>query len=820
VWKDYTIKVTKPNDEIETLGPFDSGSTGSGFTLYTPDQVGNYTFMVTFPEQTWPDEAPYPSQYRGATWLESTYTTVVTVQQEPVPTLNIYWPLPTEYWTRPIEGQNNEWYRVSSNWLNSPRDAAYGWIDSFYQQDGVAPNSAHVLWTYAYEDGGVVGGGSYTDDKLGEVFFSGTQYNMRITYPIIMHGRVYFPLPIGNSGGGTSNMWIGSGWECIDLRTGELIWKNTQMGVAGGLPAPQFGYYYSYDTMNQHGVIPGGLIFSQDFGQAYDPLTGDTRFQLTNVPSVSRPTYAVASPQETVGPRGEHIRYNLVNLGTRSNPDYYLQQWNSSNVFVTQTSGVIPANCPLDSVHHSPNNYWNGSDWVTSSVRNQQGYASVTSPAFDYNVSVPWINERSSIQIMAVILDDILLCSNGTNPYSSGAETPAFPDEVTYFGISLKSNTYGQKVWENTITTKTDDNKQLVFRRAGEGIFALYWSPVVQWVAYDMHTGKELWTAAKEETADNPFAYFIASSYYNRYAHAISNGRVYSTGYSGHVYCYNATNGNLMWVYKAPTGMRIFEYYPTFIGASGDGKMYLASHEHSADSPLFKGHEVVALNDTTGEVIWHMLDWGNPESFAIADGEVIYNNLYDQQIYAVGKGPTSTTVSAPDTAAAFGTPVVIKGTVTDISAGTQQPEQAARFPNGLPAVSEDSMGDWMEYVYMQKPRPINATGVEVTLSVLDSNNNFRDIGTVTSDSDGFYSLEWTPDIPGKFKVIASFAGSEGYWPSQAVSAFTVMEAPESTPPPTPAPAPATDMYVLGSTAGIIIAIVVVGLVIVLMLRKR
>ncbi len=787
VWKGYTIEITKPNGDKESLGPFDSDSTGAGFTLYTPDQVGNYTFVTKFPEQTWPDAAPYPTLYRGATWLESTYTKVITVQEEAVPTLNIVHPLPTEYWTRPIEGQNQEWYKISSNWLASPQDANLGWLDSFYQADGIAPNSAHVLWTYPYEIGGVVGGESY-QKVPGEVFFSGTQYNMRITYPIIMNGKVYFPLPIGQSGGGISNNYIGSGWACVDLRTGEKIWENDQIGVQGGLPSIRFGYLYDLNDMNQHGEVPGGLLFSQNFGTAYDPLTGKVRFNVTNVPSVSVPTYASASPQEVLGPNGEHIRLVIQNAGNNTNPDYRLKQWNSSRVFTTQTSGSINAS---------------------------------RSSAFDYDVPISWRAEKgSTTQIMAVLLGDIMLCSNGSNPYSSGAETPDFPQQVTYFGVSLKDANFGDIVWTNTIKTRTDDNKDLVFRRAAEGVFALYWSPTLQWEVYDIHNGQYLWTGERAETDDNPFAYFIASSYYNRYPHSIANGILYSTGYSGHIYAYNLTTGDLMWVFQQPTGMRIFEYYPTFFGASCDDKIYLASHEHSADTPLFKGHEVVCLNATNGEVIWHMLGWGSPESFAIADGEVIYNNLYDSQIYAIGKGPTVTTVQAPNIAAAFNTPVVITGSVMDISAGTQQAEQAARFPNGLAAVSEDSMGAWMEYVYMQKPRPTNATGVEVTLSVVDANGNNRVIGTATSVADGFFHYTWVPDIPGDYTVLATFAGSEGYWPSHAMTAFTVMQEAEATPAPTPTPASMTETYFVPSVIGIIVAIAVVGALILLMLRKR
>jgi hypothetical protein len=156
----------------------------------------------------------------------------------------------------------------------------------------------------------------------------------------------------------------------------------------------------------------------------------------------------------------------------------------------------------------------------------------------------------------------------------------------------------------------------------------------------------------------------------------------------------------------------------------------------------------------------------------------------------------------------------------DIASGTSQDEPAARFPNGVPAVSDESMTDWMEYIYQQKPRPTDTVGVEVALTVLDANGNCRPIGSATSDDNGFYSFEWVPDIPGKFTVYATFAGSQGYWPSHDVTAFTVMEAPEPTPEPTPEPASAADLYFVPSTIGIIIAIVVVGVVLILMLRKR
>jgi hypothetical protein len=158
--------------------------------------------------------------------------------------------------------------------------------------------------------------------------------------------------------------------------------------------------------------------------------------------------------------------------------------------------------------------------------------------------------------------------------------------------------------------------------------------------------------------------------------------------------------------------------------------------------------------------------------------------------------------------------------VTDVSSGTEEYALDARFPNGVPAVSDESMSDWMKYVYMQFPRPANATGVEVTLSVLDPNNNYYEIGTATTDANGMYKLLWEPLVPGEYTVIATFTGTEGYWPSQAETAIGVTETPEATPPPTPTPAPMTDTYVLGTGITAIIAIIIIGLVLILMLRKR
>lgn len=163
----YTVTIKKPDGNTETLpstGTFTSDSTGTSYTLYTPAQPGNYTVTIKFHEllYRWYGSST-ARDYYGITLQESTYSKTLVVQQEPV--IPISWstvPLPTEYWTRPIEGMNTEWYRVSSNWLGNAKDADYGGSENRFQQDGIAPNSGHILWTKVTEDGGVVGGGNFS----------------------------------------------------------------------------------------------------------------------------------------------------------------------------------------------------------------------------------------------------------------------------------------------------------------------------------------------------------------------------------------------------------------------------------------------------------------------------------------------------------------------------------------------------------------------------------------------------------------------------------------------------------------------------------
>ncbi len=170
----------------------------------------------------------------------------------------------------------------------------------------------------------------------------------------------------------------------------------------------------------------------------------------------------------------------------------------------------------------------------------------------------------------------------------------------------------------------------------------------------------------------------------------------------------------------------------------------------------------------------------------MADGYNTWFNGYDNSIYVVGRGPSQTTVDAPNVATTVGVPVVIRGTVMDTATGTQGTQQKGDFPNGVPCASDASMSAWMGYVYQQQAMPTNFTGVKVQIAVLDSNGNHYTVGTATTDASGMYTLTYTPTISGNFTVFATFAGTNGYWPSSAESSFVATaahatEAPTATP---------------------------------------
>jgi hypothetical protein len=307
--------------------------------------------------------------------------------------------------------------------------------------------------------------------------------------------------------------------------------------------------------------------------------------------------------------------------------------------------------------------------------------------------------------------------------------------------------------------------------------------------ALDLFTGEPLWGPSDCEPA---WQYYGMSE-------TIYMGRLLSYGYSGVLICYNITTGEILWEYIAENVGYESPYgnYPMYATAVADGKIYMVSGEHSLTQPMWRGPNLRCIDIETGEEVWKIAFMSAGDGGAhlqapctvIADGYIVGLNYYDNQIYCFGKGPSQMTVKGPETTIPLGEEVLITGTVSDVSPGTKQLEQASRFPNGVPAIADEDQEDFMEYVYQQQPIPEDAEGVEVILTTIDPNGNFYEVGRTSSSISGTYGCAIEPPVPGLYKIIATFEGSASYYKSMAETYINVGEAPAAAQAMEPEPAP-------------------------------
>jgi len=829
----YTVTFVAPSGKTD-VKHYDTvfDTTGAQTISYTPDEVGTYNITFVYGGQTLAVggvDQPVGSANLNDTYLPSTATTTLIVQQDPILEYPASYPLPTEYWTRPIYGENPFWWKISSNWLGtgSPVNSAVSagtitgiGMSSLVQRfpgDAVGSLTSHIMWTKPIQSGGTVGGNNF--EIQGDSYFEGSAYSQRYTNPIIVNGHLYYNPPLsflGSNVGPTT---------CVDLRTGEVVWQRSDV------PAISFAMIFDLQDGNQHGVWPA-LLCTANFARVFDADTGDQLFNVTGVPSGTT----------VQGPNGEQLRYVISDLGNSTVHNYKLALWNSTLMWGgtffrpgTTQSGNSPslANATGGTISTPPSttstSLVNASIFDSSNLQNR----------FSWNVSIgSWRNTMTSAPtVLNAIYGDYMICRNGSYPSLTGqtnADGSLVNANYTYFKVDInpKSGTFGQALWWRTISVPMDRSITYGGLDPTVGIFAEGIKETRNFIAYKVSDGSTAWGPSPSQTAldyfGNPIYPYIASQ--------LAFGKLYSYAYGGILYCYDLKTGNLDWTYgnggvagnNTDSGFQAPGYYPGFIQAVGghgldDGVIYIAVTEHTIETPIFKGSFTRAINASNGAELWTINDYTGEfgaVSYAIADGYTNFFNGIDNQIYTLGRGPTTMTVTAPNLAAASGQPVVIAGTLTDVSSGTKQDQLAARFANGVPLANDMIMGDWMGYLYQQKPLPTNFLGVTVDVSVVDANGNFRSIGTTTTDATGKYNLVWTPDISGTYQVVATFAGTNGYWPASATTAFSV-EQPLPTASPIPAIAfPPTEMYVVGMGIAIIVVIAIIGALILMAVRKR
>jgi outer membrane protein assembly factor BamB len=812
------VEITKPDGSKETLGPFTSDPVGGGYAIYTPDQTGTYTFVAHRDEHKItglplaPDRTINTIQdaaFVNDTYLASTSDPAyLTVQSEPIP----LWqeaPLPTEFWTRPINQLSREWYVLAGNWLgkesgahnvNSTRLFAYG----------EGPESAHVMWTRPFWAGGIMDA-RYGDKGYQTIYYEG----LKLMPPIILNGKLIYA---DYSTGSTVN-----GYLVVDLYTGETLTfrngttvVNVQASIIGKAGIPTFASIYDYESPNQHGGIPylwitaGVTLPTGDTSEtgkqtweAVDGYTFNSIFKIANVSSSGTAVY---------GKDGSILRYSLVTEGGIQ----YLRVWNSSAI-PTMLSGTTGSDLwqyyPDRRPVHDGNKAWSLNASISPAV--QGSILAVREDQFVIG-GVAGKNNGTYVQ-------QGHLWALNLKPDANGKITPTLLWNITF--------TPPETVVPDTVVQNFQHAGNVMLQTTPEvafqpdsvypeyGVFCFVEGMTRRRWGYSLETGQKLWGPTEPEPQ---------LAHYFHLPDVVYDGKLISYGYSGIVIAYDIKTGERLWNYTASTiGYEVlFGNTPLTLACIADGKLYFSTSEHSPTTPLFRSSYLRCVNASNGAELWKISHWGSQvegmgsgtmEAAVIADGFLVTLNVYDAQLYCIGKGPSATTVTASPEVSVHGSSVLVKGTVADIAAGTRQQEQAARFPNGVPAMSDEDQQAWMEYLYMDQGMPTNATGVEVSLDTLDPNGNFVHIGTATSDMSGTYGYAFTPEVPGLYQITATFAGSDSYYPSYAETYVNVDEVPQASPPPEyPQPIDPT-WTIIGVGIVLLIAIAIIGL---LILRKK
>jgi hypothetical protein len=552
----FELTMTAPNGDVTTkTWDVVQDTTSSQSYVFTPDQVGTYNFTFKFPGQTYTWIGTNPAaNYTGDYYMPSNATCSLTVTEEPVVSSTGGTAFPTEYWTRPIFGENTMWYTLASNWLGNSGSANQGY-GSVYPGDAVGSQTGHIMWTKAIQDGGVVGGDQF--EATAATYFEGTAYNNRYTNPIILAGKIYYTEPVsfaGVSAGAT---------VCVDLRTGQEYWRRTDV------PALTFGLVWDVQTPNQHGTYPPILVSrTGTTWRAYDAYTGNFLFNATNVPTGTT----------EIGANGEYLVYSITNYGNTTNPDYHLLRWNSTRLWTFGNSPSIATTVDAS-----------------------------TSDRYDLNASIPFTGSTTPSVLVANYTDRAILRSCS---YPSIGGTSF---SWTYLAVNLDktSGTVGSVLWTNTVNAPSG-NQSITYSGTdfSAGVFIEKYKETMTYKGYSLETGKELWTTDGKQDALN----YYASGYNaggNQNGASYAYGKLYVSGMSGILYCYDLSDGSLLWTFgnggegnSTYSGAEGPGYFPITLYAIGNGVVYTTVTEHTVETPPYKGAMNLAINATDGTLVW------------------------------------------------------------------------------------------------------------------------------------------------------------------------------------------------------------------------
>jgi len=808
-WEGLSITIERPDGQIDTIDNIRTDSTGGTGAMYTPTMTGTYYCQTHFPEQElkWTYSRGTDVYTAGTIMLASESEVLELVVQEEAITYYPGQPLPSEYWTRPIDAQLREWQVLSGSWL---------WADKRGPRavtgNDEAPETAHILWAKPLTWGGQAGG------TMGDWSFShGDAYEGKWDNRLIINGVLIYCHRATD---------VPRYYTAVNLRTGEELWTKTlsspeedNLGILFGQNLKWAGYNHHaiYDYIWAASGTFGFRVVPGDDWYAFDPYTGEWEFTVENVP-----------PGTTVFDESNGWIYR-VNL-----------DWDTGEGYIWSMTDLIT---PFD-----VDSTIRGS-WAPEGNIYKSRYPTYDAAAVDEAGASDQLTDLGE--------------TAGANAQRAYIANFTFPKDLPGGGGAVREIAFGDRpqytdVWNGKIFGLQYDYTEvntwainLDSGQEGTVLFSKTWDAPADWetgrpvIEYETTSLKDgvsaIW--AKWERQH----YFFSTNtgefmsgptepeyYMNLYGsgaerpYIIWDGKFYTGGAGGYIYCYDITDGHTIWNYTAEDPYQEYLFannwweYIVFIA---DGKIYLNHLEHSAIEPMPRGGPWLVLDAQTGDEIaradglFRGAHWGGMP--IIGDSIIAHYDTYDVRIYAIGKGPSKITVSAAPEVVAKGTSVNIKGTMMDVSPGTEDTELKLRFPNGVPAITDADMSEWMLYVYKQFERP-DATGVTVKLEAVDPNMGYQYLGTTCSDAYGNYGFSFKPDAEGTWMIIATFEGSKSYYGSTETTYLTVGPAPSPEQPIEPEE-PEPEAPLITTELAIILAVIAVAVIAIVgywILKKR
>jgi len=827
--QNYNVTVTTPSGSTTSL-TLAADKTGGGYATYVPTTVGTYKFQAHYGGQA----------FARPGWIgfiqdpaDSPVETLI-VQQAPI-TERAYpfTPLPTSWWQTPVSAENTQnWWQIMGPQL-FPGTYNSTTLCNPYTEPVL---SGHVLWTKPWIAGGVAGGPAAGPGEQNGAYWTVRQYEQPYN-PIIISGRMWAQQQPQS---GSSN----NGILCVDLYTGETIYRiNTTSTPSMGLQTPIFfpnGYgavqYVIFTTGSLTPAETGGHLIVSTGTQAnmYDGLTGIYICSIVNGTSPSQ--------------RNEDANGNIIGYYQNATAGYQ-SIWTQKPFNTLQPDGSSVPGTPQLVKRVAINSTapalckFNYTKCLWNAMSTSGGLQIGTNTAIDFRLGIEYVKSIPTTldgkaiypvlgslggANLALCGDQIILNSYiyPTFYWTNGWEVLAAFNKDTGALTWIKNYTYPTYPW----LLPWQDTWSHGLSMNVNGLMIQYEMHNWNIQALDSNTGNVVWTTQlKAPWGDG------APNVYSELASGITsgmnwNGQWYVVTFGGEIWDVNVADGRTIWYTNTtnlmgPSGIETpYNIWPIWTAQNpqimAPGVLYLGD-SHQYNPPLFHGAQLIAVNATDGSLLWKELNFPMPGQ-GIAYGVLLHLNGYDGQIWAYGKGPSAVTVTAPDIGVTTDTPIRIRGTVMDVSAGTLQDEQKFAFPYGVPCVSEASQSAFMEYVYENQAEPTNTTGVPVTLTETDHNGNTYTIGTTRTDASGTFGFTWTPPIEGNYTIIATFAGSNSYYGQCAETSIETGPAAATTAPTTaPVQGFATTGDLNMAVAIIAIIVIVIGAVLaLLMMRKR